>query len=69
MPKAQRTAAAIIEERKWEEEHLARTLAEAESIQADPKKRRMAQRGALRLEKEAMDKAKAMKRIAKKKGK
>ena len=64
-----KTAAAIIEDRKWEEERYARQLAEADAIRKDPKKMKMASRGAARLAKNQRDEANAMEKIAKSKRK
>lgn len=52
------------EEKRWRAEDDARTLSEAEAIKRDPARLKAAQKAAVKLAKEAADKAAGMKKVA-----
>ena len=52
------------EDKKWQAEHDARTMAEAEAIKADPERFKAAAEAAEGIKKEAMDEAMALEKIS-----
>jgi len=54
----------VKQEKKWEEDSYARTLAEARAIKNDPVKLKMAKAGAKRILEEEMDRISGLKSIA-----
>lgn len=52
------------EDKKWQAECDARTLADAEAIKADPERYKAAAEAAEEMKKEAMDKAMALEKIS-----